>query len=202
VGLADRTSDMNIFAVDTSDAGVLHVSGAYMQPRVNYLLPGTGEIFYIHFQIDNYADSGLHTLEFENSGYQTYENHLSDTTGLLMILPILSDGEVVIDAPVYIDEDVSVPAEYYFVYNYPNPFNNRTSFCMQLEYEGKVTFNIFNIMGQKIKTFEMGVLAPGEYKFEWDGRNEYGKEVASGVYSYALCIDNMSVLTNKMILLK
>lgn len=200
--LAERTSNMEIFAIDTSDTGVLQVSGAYLQPRVNYLLPGAGEIYYINFRIDDFADSGVYALDFQNSGYHTYENHLSDTTGLQLILPVLVDGEIEVDVPVFVDHEAIIPEAISVIYNYPNPFNNRTSFLLSLANKGAVTFQIFNIMGQEVRFFEMGVLTPGEYKFEWDGRNNYGKEVASGVYSYALYVDNMSVITNKMILLK
>jgi len=95
-----------------------------------------------------------------------------------------------------------LPDRVRLLYNYPNPFNNITSISFgQAEY-GTASLEIYNIIGDRLKTIDLGVLAPGTYTTSWNGRDYYGEEVASGVYSYALFCNNESVLTKKMILLK
>jgi flagellar hook assembly protein FlgD len=104
--------------------------------------------------------------------------------------------------PTYVESQDNTPDDYQLLYNYPNPFNNHTSIAFnQFDY-GTATLEIYNIRGDRIKTIKLGALSPGNHITSWNGRNYYGKEVASGVYSYALFVNNKSVLTNKMVLLK
>ena len=61
---------------------------------------------------------------------------------------------------------------------------------------------IFDLNGCAVKQIYLGNLPSGHYLVDWNGRNETGKEVASGVYCYALYFDQMSVVTKKMVLIK
>jgi hypothetical protein len=84
--------------------------------------------------------------------------------------------------------------------NYPNPFNPRTSFTMALPKASDYTLVIYNIMGQTIRTWT-GSSEAGYVTFEWDGTDEKGSQVASGIYFYrAEAADNQAI--RKMILLK
>jgi len=70
--------------------------------------------------------------------------------------------------------------------NYPNPFNPSTHFSVQVAKESIVNLNVFNIIGQKVKTLHSGLLEAGIHNFTWDGRDEQGKEMETGVYLYIL----------------
>lgn len=85
--------------------------------------------------------------------------------------------------------------------NYPNPFNPSTHIRFYLPQEKFVVLNIYNILGQRIKSFQFGALATGEHEYTWDGTNSLGKPVASGVYLYELNAGNF-YQTKKMFLLR
>jgi hypothetical protein len=70
--------------------------------------------------------------------------------------------------------------------NYPNPFNPATVINYQLPDLSRVILTIYNILGQKVKTLVNQKQSPGSYTVEWDGKDEAGKVVSSGVYLYWL----------------
>ena len=76
---------------------------------------------------------------------------------------------------------------------YPNPFNSQVSIKFNVPQSNqlklqKVTLNIFNVSGQKVKTLWQGQLLPGQYRFFWDGTNERHQAISSGPYFYRLNI--------------
>ncbi len=85
--------------------------------------------------------------------------------------------------------------------NYPNPFNPSTTIKYYLPKNEKVELKIFNILGQEVKTLVHSIQKNGEQKITWNGTNDRGQTVSSGVYVYRLKAGS-SVLTKKMILLR
>ena len=75
-----------------------------------------------------------------------------------------------------------VPNKFGLAQNYPNPFNSSTTFKFQIAQESNVNITIYSITGQKIKTIESRSMQPGYYTVNWQGTNEYGAKVSSGVY--------------------
>jgi hypothetical protein len=88
--------------------------------------------------------------------------------------------------------------------NYPNPFNSTTQIKYNIPQSGKVKLIIYNILGQKVKTLVDAIQNTGKYSVIWDGRNEYGNEVGSGVYFYTVVYksEKVSERTKKILLLK
>jgi len=70
--------------------------------------------------------------------------------------------------------------------NYPNPFNLQTTIRYKLSTSCRVKLEIFNSLGRLVTTIVDGEKAPGEYEVLWDGKDETGREVASGIYFYRL----------------
>ncbi len=70
--------------------------------------------------------------------------------------------------------------------NYPNPFNPETNIRYQLSTASFVTIEIYNTIGQKVKTIVNSHHEPGQFWISWDGRDQSGKEVSSGTYVYLL----------------
>ena len=75
--------------------------------------------------------------------------------------------------------------------NYPNPFNPETWIPYKLAVGAEVQIKIYNLTGQLIRTLDLGEKEPGEYISKdkaayWDGRNNSGEEIASGIYFYQL----------------
>ena len=72
---------------------------------------------------------------------------------------------------------------------------------MLIRYAWKVTINIFDIKGHKIKTIVDDTFYPGSHDTNWDGKNIYGEMVSSGIYFYSI-ISNDYIETKSMIYLK
>ena len=90
--------------------------------------------------------------------------------------------------------------------NYPNPFNPTTTIKYELAQSGLVRLVLYNLLGQKIRTLISKIQAPGQHQVNWDGKDELGKPVASGVYVYQLQVKTKSGKifrkVRKMILMK
>lgn len=85
--------------------------------------------------------------------------------------------------------------------NYPNPFNPTTEFFISLPQDTHVSFVIYNVMGQKVKTLVDDYMSAGTHTIRWDGTNEYGSAVSSGIYFYRVVAGD-NVVTKKMMLVK
>ena len=77
-----------------------------------------------------------------------------------------------------------VPDKFELSQNVPNPFNPDTKISYALPEAGFVDVEIYNILGQKVKTLVNGYQDAGNYSVTWNGDDEYGSSVASGVYFY------------------
>ncbi len=97
----------------------------------------------------------------------------------------------------------SLPTRFALDQNYPNPFNPSTSisYYVGTETAARVSLRIYNVAGQLVKTLVDEEKAPGEYRVMWDGKNEQGDDVASGVYFYRLNVLDYSD-SKRMLLLK
>jgi hypothetical protein len=106
--------------------------------------------------------------------------------------------------PTDVDRDPhapSLPGSFDLSQNYPNPFNPDTRISFSLPRNGQVTLEIFNILGQRVRELVNEVRPAGTYAVEWDGTDDFGKRVSSGVYFYRLN-SGTEVLAKKMMLLK
>lgn len=97
--------------------------------------------------------------------------------------------------------DYTLPSAYKLSQNYPNPFNPTTNISFSLEQTEKVQLVVFNLLGQKIATLANQVFGAGEHTIEWNGRDDAGQPVTSGVYFYRLDTPGYSQ-TRKMVLTK
>lgn len=101
----------------------------------------------------------------------------------------------------------NVPRRFELFQNYPNPFNPKTTIRFNVAASGDnggavpVKLEVFNVLGQSVKTLLDDRRAPGNYSVEWDGTDGQGNRVSSGVYLYRLTADKISV-TKKMVFLK
>ena len=98
--------------------------------------------------------------------------------------------------------DNHIPASEYTIYNHPNPFNPTTTIEFSIKYDSRVELVIYNIKGQKIKTLAQNEFTKGNHSIIWNGNDEFGKSVSSGVYYYKLTINGKSEAVKKCLLLK
>ena len=99
-----------------------------------------------------------------------------------------------------------IPAETKLLHNYPNPFNPETWIPYRLAEDANVTLTIYDTVGQIIHTLDVGHRIASAYESRskavyWDGRNEFGEPVASGMYFYTLTAGDFSA-TRRMVILK
>jgi hypothetical protein len=99
------------------------------------------------------------------------------------------------------DIEVSIPVAYELANNYPNPFNPTTNIRFAIPETGNVKLSIYNMLGQKIATLVNENRNAGRYEITWNGKDDSGKAVGSGMYFYRLKAENV-VLIKKMVLLK
>ena len=100
-------------------------------------------------------------------------------------------------------QDNFLPTTTQLSQNYPNPFNQQTTIKIALDRKSEISLEIFNVFGQQIKLFDLGIKPPGNYEIIWDGYNNAGEAVAGGIYFYRLNSKNNShhYQTKKMIYL-
>ena len=99
---------------------------------------------------------------------------------------------------VYVPE---LPARFSLDQNYPNPFNNATSISFKISKRCDIVLEISNILGQRVYIFIVSDAQPGRYVINWDGRDDNGHYLPSGLYFYQLrTLDGN--LTRKMTILR
>jgi len=99
------------------------------------------------------------------------------------------------------DGEDRVPSAFQLEQNYPNPFNPRTTIEYSIPARMEVTFEIYNLLGQKIYETGRASMAAGGHSIAWDGKDNSGREVPSGIYFYRLTAGEYCQ-TKKMVLLR
>jgi len=94
-----------------------------------------------------------------------------------------------------------LPTTYALHDNYPNPFNPETAIAYDLPKSSRIELNVYNVLGQKIRTLVSAQKAAGRYMAIWDGKDDYGVQASSGVYFYRLKAGDF-VQNHKMMLIK
>jgi hypothetical protein len=99
-----------------------------------------------------------------------------------------------------------VPEETALLHNYPNPFNPETWIPYHLAESAEVTVHIYAASGALVRTLTFGHQAAGIYQSRsraayWDGKNNVGESVASGIYFYTLIAGDFAA-TRKMLIMK
>ena len=99
-----------------------------------------------------------------------------------------------------------IPQEMALLHNYPNPFNPETWIPYQLSEPADVTIHIYAASGVLVRTLSLGYQLAGIYQYRsraayWDGKNQVGESVASGVYFYTLTAGDFTA-TRKMLIRK
>ena len=97
---------------------------------------------------------------------------------------------------------VSLPREFALGHNYPNPFNPTTIIPVAVPVASEITLKIYDILSKEVKTVYQGPIDAGNHLMSWDGRNETGNTVATGIYLYRLTTAKGVTLLGKMIFMK
>jgi len=103
-------------------------------------------------------------------------------------------------------EPLKTPSQTELIQNYPNPFNPETWIPYRLSQPSSVTIVVYDATGQQIRRIDIGVQPVGDYTrrehaIYWDGQNDFGEQVASGIYFYELITNHYDAI-KKMVILK
>ncbi|MBN2354968.1 PKD domain-containing protein [candidate division KSB1 bacterium] len=138
------------------------------------------------------GDSMYFTWDFSDGGSASGINAthtFSDTGRFLVILTVNDDrrGEDADTTSATIQimtgvHDEKLPTPFAVGQNYPNPFNSATTFCYQLPQPLRVEIMVYNISGKRVRRLEEAFQPPGRYTIVWNGADDQGRPVASGVY--------------------
>ncbi len=125
-----------------------------------------------------------------------------DLVAVVLAIP----GNIAVPPEIDIDTPPATlyPDKFALAQNYPNPFNGSTAMQFSIpegEKATKAVIYIYNALGQKVKTVGHNTYEPGTYTVRWDGTNDNGSFVASGIYFYKLVAGNY-ISTKKMIYVK
>lgn len=161
------------------------------------LAPGNGSVAKLYFSTGPTWDS-TSSVPVDSQFYPpTSEMTFVNTTGDSTWIPVFHKGALEV-------KDVNTPTKptvFSLAQNYPNPFNPKTMIRFALPKDSWVRLEVYNILGQKVKTLVDEKLAAGVKEVEWDGKDGKGLEVASGIYFYRIKTDSFSDV-KKMVMLK
>jgi len=160
-----------------------------------------------------FIDIGLHPYSIDYNS-PCINAGKPDTTGLFLPQYDLADNPRIfndrIDIGAYEWQGVEIQEEEIphnsfiisYISNYPNPFNSTTTISFSLIGESKVDLIVFNLKGQRVISLINNDLVEGDHSVVWNGIDETGKSVSSGVYFYRLQINGKDETKKKCILLK
>ena len=151
----------------------------------------------------------VHTIDFNDPAVLTYggpRTWESIESGDIYIGAITETGQSVLSrayhygdmAPV---ESTGKPLRFYLAQNVPNPFNTLTVLQYEIPRKTRTTLRIYSVNGQMIKTLVDAEILPGSHTVIWNGTNDLGSEIGSGIYFCILNADTFRMV-RKLILVK
>jgi flagellar hook assembly protein FlgD len=199
VTIADINGDIGVGQYQSrlvfiNDVEFENATGNYAtNPAVNYNIsdPTGAMTFRTAFYDVDYIDTPIHT------GVITLRGIIAHYQETAQITPrMLADFNAVSN-----NDEVQTPAQAALIGNYPNPFNPETTIQFQMEKNAPAQIDIFNQKGQIVKSFNVDMAPKGMNSLVWNGMDNSGNAVSSGVYFFRLRSGSYSS-TKKMVLMK
>jgi hypothetical protein len=189
-----------------SDITIKETFEIILRDPAYYTTPtGDGEII---FQYKDVEEAGSSTVGIENStediGLQYVYNELYDATANELVNNLAIKFTTKPPTVVSVEDGnqtPELPTNYVLEQNYPNPFNPETRINYAIPEAGYITLNIYDISGLLVRTLYQGDQSAGRYEVMWNGKNNSGSKVGSGVYFYRIQANSFTAV-KKMILLK
>jgi hypothetical protein len=150
---------------------------------------------------ETFTDIGFvqgHGTSASLQSFKFFDEGLTPGIAYYRLAQIDTDGAVTLSAVVRVENPV--PQDFVLAQNYPNPFNPETKINYQLPKSSKVRISVFNLLGQKVTTLVDTEKPAGYYSIKWDGKDESGRLVLSGMYIYQIETDEF-VKVKKLVLI-
>lgn len=228
--MSSENQSTNVIVSSISAAGTTMtavIQAGYFPPSVTSIVPATGDNGAGVIQITDLLGTGLQygaTILLRDSlggevtagtvnwiGYKKMAGSIDLTSaipGIHDVVVVNPDGQegVLVDGFVVTGatgvETPGLPGSFALYQNHPNPFNPVTTIPFDIKERGHVTLNIYDVQGRRVRTLIDGVLEANHYDQAWDGLNQRGETVSSGIYFYRLTAGNSYRSVRKMVLLK
>ncbi|MHB9029532.1 MAG: two-component regulator propeller domain-containing protein, partial [Candidatus Latescibacterota bacterium] len=178
---------------DMSPVSPIGVPAMYESPYVAMLAVGPRNSVWctIFYQIGNEADFGG-VFHYDGDSWTRYSQGNGLPTNQVKSIAVSPAGAVWVPASrslcrfthtiTAIMNEKNEPPSFTLLKNYPNPFNPSTTISFSLPSTGKATLSVYSISGQKVRELVLGYLPAGVHSVVWDGRDDHGNSVSSGVY--------------------
>jgi len=174
-----------------------------------YTIMNEGDLTFLNpvFTSIQYYNEGTRRIccaDFDDNGYMDVAMirhiHISIPANLTIVFND-GTGNFVLEPQVSV-ENYELGITNYKLSNYPNPFNPTTTISFSITEESKIELSVYNIKGQKIKTLLSDQISAGEYSITWNGKDDSGKKVSSGIYLYKLYVNDKTEAVKKCLMLK
>ena len=161
----DGDLDLAVTSINSDSLLVLtnDGSGHFNPAQINFV--GGKPITVVAGDLDNDGDLDLATTNNESNSVTILKNSI-------------------LSGPL--NQKKQIPKKYALYQNYPNPFNPTTVIRYDLPFAGRVDLEIYNILGQRVKTLVSAYQSAGRKSVVWDGKNDAGNLVSSGIYIYRM----------------
>jgi PKD repeat protein len=147
------------------------------------LVASDGTLFKLHFRSKNYTETPTVAIESAE----------------------LFDGQAQAISTVISEQTIltaAIPSSFGLDQNYPNPFNPITTIHYHLATEAQVELRVYNANGQSVRVLMQDHRSAGTYQAEWDGRDDFGQALGSGIYFCRLQVNGNGLETIKMVLMR
>lgn len=173
----------------------------FFEIEVNYL---SGDSWIL---LDTTYMYSLEAGESYNISVPISSTGLTNTTVIAELIFENNTGpDVIVPVTMIVNDSLSVALEIISeitqISNHPNPFNPSTTIEFSIHSDSQIVLSIHNVKGQKIKTIIQNEYTKGSHSIVWDGDDESGEFVGSGIYLYKLSVNGKTEAIKKCLLLK
>jgi FlgD Ig-like domain len=200
-GTRSENFDFKYASIDVANSQVIIGMIPMVFGNKNDLEPGSGVVANLVFRID---DPSLESVELAPIVTKNPDHSLmyvyNEGTEIKSMEPEISGLVVALNGGATTPES-ALPTKFALKQNAPNPFNPTTMVSYDLPKPANVRLEIFNVLGQRVKTLVDGYQEAGSKSVMWDGTDRSGSSVASGIYFYRIQAGE-NTATMKMMMLK
>lgn len=156
------------------------------------------------WRLTGYEDDSLPWFsQFEGQNFQPeQEQYRHDLDSTETLYAVVEYAIMFVEKPTLVEgEEGEVPRYFELRQSYPNPFNNQAVIKYSLFKRTEVSLVIYNVLGQKVRTLVNNERQRGNISVIWDGKDDRGRDLSSGIYFYQLRAGQLTE-TRRMVLLK
>ena len=182
----DQNGDSIVWRVHSSRADSFRLVfgyGGFYGEKWQYIRINGGDSVYFHFPATNEWATQDYGKVFLHEGENTIAMEKSWGWMDVDYLDLFGEG---LTTGVRV-EGPQLPGRFALLPNFPNPFNPETTVPFELSRPGEIRLVIFDLQGRRVRVLVRGRAAAGRHQAVWDGRDERGREQASGIYLCVLC---------------